>query len=229
MIMKKLVLLLWAFLILLPNANATPIYWTDWTSSTNSSSPLADSVIGTLNGVNVTYSGDFTFVQTGTGINYWTEPLPANKPYTGNSVISNAPTASEMIALNTQTTNTLKFSSPITNPILAIVSMGQPNFSVTYDFSEDYTYIGSGWGYWSAVTGQAGAYTILSSEIFQGRELHGVLLFIGTFSEISWTSTAENWHGFTVGTPVPEPISMLLFGTGLVGVSGYVRKKIKRN
>jgi len=82
---------------------------------------------------------------------------------------------------------------------------------VTYDFSEDYTYIGSGWGYWSAVTGQAGAYTILSSEIFQGRELHGVLLFIGTFSEISWTSTAENWHGFTVGTPVPEPISMLLF------------------
>ena len=54
-------------------------------------------------------------------------------------------------------------------------------------------------------------------------ELHGTLLFEGTFNSISFTtSTFENWHGFTIGAagpglpPVPLPAGfwLLLGGTG---------------
>jgi len=203
--------------------HAVPINWVDWQSSS------AGTVNGAIGGIGVTYTGNYSFVQTGTGTNYWTENgTPA--PYTGNSVIDNAPTASEMIALNLSARHSITFSEAILNPVMTIVSMGQPNLPVSYDFDTDFSVLSNGVGYWSfANGGLPGTYTLDNvQDILTGNELHAAIQFNGLISGITWTSSPnENWHGITVGAlsaSAPEPGILVLLGIGLAGI-GFARRK----
>ena len=47
--------------------------------------------------------------------------------------------------------------------------------------------------------------------------------------DIAFVPNVSGWgQDFIVYNPVPEPVSMLLFGAGLVSIGGYVRKKFKK-
>ena len=185
-------------LILLVSTHAAAAEPTDWAAWNTKTASTCAGVITTPGGnIAVTYEGEILFAQVAnTGTNYYVPSAPFLSPQ-----ILNAPPTSDIIAFtgggNTGT-HTIRFDPPIRNPVMAIVSLGQPNIVVTYDFDVPFNILSFGPGYW----GGPGTLNNIGGRRLTGVEGHGTIRFIGPVSAIRWTiPNPETWHGITVGIP----------------------------
>ena len=238
-------------------AVAAPFYWTDWQTATSPSSNFtATGTITTSSstiGVTYTNAQGVGFIQTSGGTDYWSHWAyggggrnDAISPYT-STLVDNAPTGTDIIALSKAGSQTLTFTQSIANPVFAYVSLNGNGYAFDQDFEilSQGGVDGNACGYWGCGTvtknivdlgGGQFEYQLLGSG-----EPHGAIRFTGSFSEVSWRSlTNEYWNGFTVGVqgttvevtetcatnprlpgcdaiPVPEPAALLLLLTGLWG------------
>lgn len=200
-------------------ASGAPADWAEWTSASGSAPGTASATISTSSGsVGVVYNGEIYFAQiNNSGVYFYFPPTPFL-----SATVPNAPPRADIIALQGGVgtgVHTLTFSPPVENPIMAIVSLGQPSVTVTYDFDVPFTILSFGPGYW----GGPGTLNNVGGKRLTGVEGHGTIQFIGTVSSINWTiPNPETWHGFTVGLLGGAPCPCDLNSDGFVDDTDFV-------
>lgn len=240
-------------------AGATPVYWTDWTTSGSvADAPGSFVGYGTIttptSTVNVTYRNlnGIGFYQPSGGADYWVNNgpfnsgrVPATSPYT-SSLVDNIPTGTDIIALDRAGSQTLTFSEDIANPVFSYVSLNGNGYGfINQDFdilSYDDPATGRDCGYWGCGTSYKQVVDLgggnFEYELLGTGEPHGTIRFKGSFSTLTWVSLSnEYWNGFTVGVQgtskevfsAPEPSTVSLLGAGMLSLLGFARKRFGRS
>jgi hypothetical protein len=212
-------------------ASAETIDWATWSNTYTAGYPTGGQATATTsNGVDIKYTGEVLSVQAnypngypnfyyGTGATG--EP---SSSYVGG-IVGNAPPVSGGIVqiqggASPPPTDTITFTNgPVTNPVLAIWSLGQSNDTAMFDFVQTPVIQQAGP---SSEYGGTGIYACGTNEIC-GAEGNGTIEFVGTFGSISWTNPSqEYWYGFTVGVaPLPSTWTMLIAGFVGLGFLSY--------
>jgi hypothetical protein len=178
---------------------ASFVYWADWQSTD------AGTAAGTLSPpsgtIQIVYSGDLAGAQTSTG----TDMFTPSSTFTC-ATVADAPPGPGMIEVsgNSEGTDSVTFSEPVTNPVLAIYNLGTgfASESASMFFNVPFTILSSG------LNGAGLMY--FGNEMLlpldggvSGVGSNGVVELEGTFSTIQWTNPNDtpyaSYTGITVG------------------------------
>ena len=191
--------------------------WTDWQSA-NISGGTATGKITLANGTQITVTlravdpaGPaplFGFTNNGvnsggiSGFPYhnWFSSTPNS--YKSAYVLNHPGFDDDIVALaggaesgHPLTSYQITFSPSVSDPAMAIMSLGAGGNSATYDFDRSFQLISQGPGRFGGGSLTAGA-----GETLLGFEGNGTIRFLGSYSTFSFTvPDGEVWHGFTIG------------------------------
>ena len=179
----------------------TGVDWTDWLAR-GPGFVLGQVALGGGESANVTFSGPYFTAVTGVILEpYWSP----SSTYSGTQ-LKNPPPSSDLIVIDGgPETFKLSFSQAVTNPVLAITSLGLTNSTRSINirsvmnFDHPFEVLSTGAGY--AAGGQWTPFVEVGNSLY-GIESSGVVRFSGAFTELSWTSPLREINEFSnvVGT-----------------------------
>jgi len=219
-----------------PLASADTFVWATWTAATPSTGTSTNgSATGNMPGFTITYSGQITELNGGPS---WNPP----STWIGGVVGNGPPVGATSIHMTggSPGTETITFSGPVANPVLAIWSLGEPGVQTSFDFnaSEPFTIAGGGP---NAEYGGSGLVINSAGTGVTGNEGNGLIELLGVYTSFTFTTPDfENYYDFTIGedqtvtstlptTPssTPEPGTLSLFGLGLAALP-LARRQLSR-
>jgi len=104
---------------------ASPTYWTDWLSASGTN--VVGQIVSPGATIGVQYGGELYFAQTNNANNYWNYPSTYTSANVGN------PPPYDIVAISgNSAVKTVTFLQAVTDPVMAIVSLGQPSISTSY-------------------------------------------------------------------------------------------------
>jgi hypothetical protein len=220
----------------IPVAHADTFVWATWTTDTPSTGTSTNgSASGTMPGFTITYSGQITQLNGGPSwdpLSTWIGGVVGNGPPVGATSIH--------MTGGSPGTETITFSGPVANPVLAIWSLGEPGVQTSFDFnaSEPFTIAAGGP---NAEYGGSGLVLNMAGTGVTGNEGNGLIELLGVYTSFTFTTPDfENYYDFTIGedqtvtstlgnppSAVPEPATLSLFGMGLAAIP-FARRALTR-
>ncbi|WP_150048966.1 hypothetical protein [Methylomonas rhizoryzae] len=195
--------------VLSPYAYADTVSWASWVGQDGS-------FVQDGKPIDVSYSGQYAWTDFTSGI---FDDVPGS--FT-NAVYTNTPGSNGTIALTGTGEGRFTFSHAVTNPLLALWSVGQPGYQVRFVFdTSNFEIVSEGAGHWG------GGSLVQDGNRVTGEEGNGLIQFYGSYTSIHFQlPDYEYYYGATIGAPtsaVPPPGSIWLMGSTLLGLLSLKR------
>ena len=227
-------------------AHADTFVWATWNTDTPGASAAAGGTASaTMPGFTITYTGQLSSLNNGPS---WTPAASTPDTWIGGVVSNGPPVGATSVMMEggpNSGIETITFSGPVANPVLAIWSLGEPGQQTSFDFnsSEPFTIAGGGG---SAEYGGSGLVINSAGTGVTGNEGNGLIELLGVYTSITFTTPDyEYYYNFTIGedqtvtstlpttpttptpAPTPQPATLSLFGMGLAAIP-FARRAIIR-